>query len=421
MKIRDIFFKKEVEEVRSTESRSSWFGGALQFNGQTSYHSNKALMHSAVYRAVDLISNSIAQLPVTVVKVGQEGFKTSDNNHIVFTLLNKRPNQRQDKNTFVKCVVMNMLLAGNAYAVIKRDSDGNIEQLQFVPSDMVTVVCNDIFGPVSYKIQGIKKALPSSDVIHFKCIPDRDGIRGISVLQYAKKVLTLGFNELDTADAFYRSGNNKAGILKSDRPLTDEQEDQIRSRWSQTFNQSGGVPNGVVVLKPGLEYQSIQVNPADAELLDSRKFSIQEVARFFGVPLSMMLDNSNNSYSSVEAENLAFLTNTLAPMLDKIETELNNKLWTKAEELQGYQVKFDTSVLMRTDKAALAEYYSKLFSLGCLSPNEIRRDLDLSPIEGGDNHFMQVNISTIDKIANQDLQDNEYISNQLKDEEDTEE
>lgn len=415
MKFRDLFRKKVVEpEVRSSESTLSLLGGSLMYNGTTSYTNNKALMHSCVFRCVDVLSNSIAQLPVVVNKVDENGYKTPDNTHVVFSLLNKRPNGRQDKNTFLRAIIMNMLLNGNGYARIIRDTKGNITELQYIPSDMVTVYARDVFSEVVYQVSQLKEPVKASDMLHFKNIIDRDGIRGISTLAYAKKVLTLGFDELDTADAFFRSGGNKAGVLKTDRPITDEQEQQILSRWQQTFNQTNGIPNGVCLLKPGLDYTPITTSPADAELLESRKFSVQEIARFFGVPLSMLLDNSNNSYSSVEAENLSFLTNTLSPMIEKIETELNNKLWTKPEEMQGYQVRFDTNMLLRTDKAALAEYYTKLFNLSVMSPNEIRREFDLPPIEGGDEHFMQVNISTISKIVNQDLQDNENISNQLK-------
>ena len=170
-----------------------------------------------------------------------------------------------------------------------------------------------------------------------------------------------------------------------------------------------------MILKPGLDFTPIQTNPADAELLDSRKFNVAEIARFFGVPLSLLFDNSSNSYASQEAENLNFLIHGLTPLLDRIETELNDKIWSEPEEMQGYSVKFDSSVILRADKKSLAEYYTKLFNLGVLSPNEIRKELDLDSIENGDNHFMQVNISTIDKITEQPLTQNPTASNQIKD------
>ena len=406
--------EKRAENAQiSTETHINPFLGTLSYNLFNSYRDSNAMFNSAVFRAVDILSNFIASLPVVIYQVNSKGFKKPKPKHPVYKLLNGKPNARQTKYTFFKCLVINMLLTGNAYALIKRDEGGTVKELVFLPSDSVTIVSKNIFDEVKYQVNGIKQLVPAQNMLHFINIPDHDGIIGISTLCYAKRILTLASAEVDSADSFFRSGNSKSGVLTSEKPITDSQESEIIARWNQTFNYSSGVPsNGVCLLKPGLKYESIQSSPADAELLESRKFSVLEIARFFGISPSMMLDNSNNSYSSVEAEMLSFLQNTLNPLLEKIENEMNVKLWTSFEE--GYASKFDTSVLLRTNKEGLASYFSTLSGIGVLSPNEIRRQLDLEPIENGDNHFMQVNISTIDKIAQQEISDNPVTSNQLK-------
>lgn len=416
----NIFNKKtEKTEKRSendvdikTESYISPFFGTLNYNSLTSYREGAAMFNSAVFRAVDILSNFISALPVVVCQVNSKGYKKPKSKHIVYKLLNNKPNQRQTRFTFFKSLVINMLLTGNAYAYIKRNEGGQVEELIFLPSDKVSIISKNLFEPIQYQVVGIKQLVPAQNMLHLINIPDYEGILGISTLAYAKRILTLASSEVDAADSFFRSGNSKAGVLTSEKPITDSQEAEIISRWNQTFNGNSGLPNGVCLLKPGLKYESIQTNPADAELLESRKFSVLEIARFFGISPSMMLDNSNNSYSSVEAEMLAFLQNTLNPLLEKIENEFNAKLWADYED--GYMMKFDTSVLLRTDKAGLASYFSTLSGIGVLSPNEIRRQLDLEPIENGDNHFMQVNISTLDRISNQEISENPTASNQLK-------
>jgi HK97 family phage portal protein len=416
----NIFNKKtEKTEKRSendvniqTQTYISPFFGSLQFNGLTSYREGAAMFNSAVFRCVELLSNAVASLPVVVNQVNSKGYKKPKPKHPVYKLLNSKPNQRQTKFTFFKSLIINMLLTGNSYALIKRDEGGQVKELIFIPSDKVTIISKDIFEEVKYQVVGIKQLIPAKDILHFINIPNYEGTYGISTLAYAKRILTLASAEVDAADSFFRSGNSKSGILTSEKPITDSQEQEIIQRWNQTFNGTSGLPNGVCLLKPGLKYESIQANPAEAELLESRKFSVLEVARFFGVSPSMILDNSNNSYSSVEAEMLSFLQNTLNPLLEKIENELNCKLWCDYED--GYAAKFDTSVLLRTNKEGLASYFSTLSGIGVLSPNEIRRQLDLEPIDGGDNHFMQVNISTIGKIAQQEISDSPVASNQLK-------
>lgn len=420
MSFLDYFIKKKEvrndEAVNQNGSQESLFGTTLLYNSASSYNQNQAMLLSAVFRCVDILSNSISEMPCVVYKKDNQGNKETITDHISYRLLNKRPNSRMNKHTFFKLIVMNMLLTGNGYAWIKRDDKGEVKELVFLPSDQVSIISNNIFDDVKYLITGVKKYVTPKDMLHFINIPDHDGIRGVSTLQYARKTLTLGMDELSSANSFFRSGNNKSGFLKSDRPLTDDQCQQIKSNWQQTFGSTQGInSSGVVILKPGLDFTAIQTNPADAELLDSRKFNVAEIARYFGVPLSLLFDNSSNSYASQEAENLNFLIHGLTPLLDRIETELNDKIWSEPEEMQGYSVKFDSSVILRADKKSLAEYYTKLFNLGVLSPNEIRKELDLDSIENGDNHFMQVNISTIDKITEQPIEKNPTASNQIKD------
>ena len=146
-----------------------------------------------------------------------------------------------------------------------------------------------------------------------------------------------------------------------------------------------------------MTFQPITVNPADAQLLETREFNVIDICRFFGVSPVKAFDLSKSSYSTVEATQLAFLTDTLSPLLEKIELEFQRKLY-KPSEKKSIDVRFDTSVLLRADKASLAEYYNKLFQIGSITPNEIRKALDFEPIENGDKSFIQVNMSTLDKI-----------------------
>ena len=107
---------------------------------------------------------------------------------------------------------------------------------------------------------------------------------------------------------------------------------------------------------------------------------------------------SKSSYSTVEATQLAFLTDTLNPLLEKIELEFERKLY-KPSERSTIDVRFDTSVLLRADKASQASYYNTLFQIGVITPNEIRKALDLEPLENGDKSFVQVNVMTLDNAV----------------------
>ena len=143
-----------------------------------------------------------------------------------------------------------------------------------------------------------------------------------------------------------------------------------------------------------MTFQPVTISPIDAQLLETRAFNVIDVCRFFGVSPVKAFDLSKSSYSTVEATQLAFLTDTLSPLLEKIELEFERKLY-KPSEKESIDVRFDTSVLLRADKASLASYYNTLFQIGVITINEIRRELDLPAIEDGNHSFVQVNTVTL--------------------------
>ena len=153
---------------------------------------------------------------------------------------------------------------------------------------------------------------------------------------------------------------------------------------------------------------------SDAQLLETREFNVIDICRFFGVSPVKAFDLSKSSYSTVEATQLAFLTDTLNPLLEKIELEFERKLY-KPSERNSIDVRFDTSSLLRADKASQASYYNTLFQIGAITPNEIRKALDLEPLENGDKSFVQVNVQTLDNATNlltEEKDDTENIQGQ---------
>lgn len=363
------------------------------------YSQNKSLLLSTVYRCVDVISDAVAQLPLEPYLMDSQGYKTKFTTHPSYKLLNREPNEKMTRFTFMKTLVISILLTGNGYAWIKRDPKGNAISLQFINAGNVRV-SEDKNGKLFYAITGLKATIPASDMVHILNF-SYDGINGISTLQNARLTLGLATDSESHAAGFFKGGANLAGILKFQSSITDEQKKKVKSAWQMAFSPSSGCPNGIAILEGNMEFFPITVNPADAQLLETRKFNVVDICRFFGVSPVKAFDLSNSSYSTVEATQLSFLTDTLAPLLEKIELEFERKLYNPAEA-DKIDVRFDTSVLLRADKAAMASYYSQLFNMGVMSPNEIRRELDLPAIENGETAFVQVNVQPIKKALMED-------------------
>lgn len=379
---------------RSLSSRVGGIG-ALFFGG-SSYTNEKAMNLSAVYRAVNLISDSVAKLPLEPYRIDSKEYKIKLTNHPSYGVLNKRPNVRMSRFTFLKLMVSSMLLRGNAYAYILRGADGNVEQLIYVPSEYVTILPPQYLSePVQYSIAGFNERVEAKDMIHIINY-SIDGVIGISTLQYARLTLGLASDAESHASGFYSGGCNIGGILKVNSSLTEKQKKDIKASWMAAFNKDTGNPASVAILEGNMDYSPISINPKDSQLLETRQFNVIEIARFFNVNPVLLYDLSKSSYSTVEAVNISFLTDTLQPILEKFEEEFENKLFPDV----NIEIKFDVNQLLRANKTELASYYNTLFNIGAISPNEIRREQNLTPIEDGDNHFIQSNLLSVKEAAN---------------------
>ena len=406
MNIKSLFRRSKgltIDDIVSrsvSSSRRSGGGlsfGFLNYGGGRSFRQENAMHLPAVYRCVELISDSVAQLPLKIFAVDSKGFRTEINNHPLCHLLNCEPNPRMTAFVFKKTLVTATLLGGNGYAYVQRDGAGEPIGLHYIPNEYVTIVRSDRLDmPVTYSI-GTAVDIAASNMLHILNY-SADGVEGVSTITHAAETLGVADAAEKQAKGFFDNGCNVGDILTIEGALTQQQLTDAQESWRKAFG-TGGAPNGVAVLQANMRYQPISVNPKDAMLLESRQFSVIDICRFFGVSPTKVFDLSKSSYNTLEQTNLSFLSDTLAPILKKIELEIERKLFPR-EKHQGIEVRFDTNQLLRGDKAAQAQFYNTLFSIGAITPNEIRREVDLPPLEGGNTTFVQVNLQTLDRAVN---------------------
>ena len=381
----------DTVEPEQRKEEENVFGLALNYNGWSTYKTSQSLALSAVYRCVEVITNGVASLPVKLYRTDEKGFKYEMHNNLSF-ILSKKPTGKINAFTFYKLIVKDILLQGNAYALILRNGKGEVIGLQYIQAGLVSPI--DRGDRIEYQVTGIKGFVRQEDILHFMNYTD-NGVYGISVLTHARRTLGIADYGENASENFYKSGGCTTGFLKFDGPSSGKQREEILSAWNQATGGVRNQPNGIPVLPANVNYTQLSVNPADAQLLESREFSIVEICRFFGVSPTKCFDLTHASYNNSEMAELAFLNDTLRPLLTKIEMEMETKLF-KPEE--GYDIKFDVSELLRTDKKSQAEYFTKLFNLGVLSPNDIRKELDMDEIEGGDIHCAQINLTSIKNL-----------------------
>ena len=329
---------------------------------------------SAVYAALSIISNSIATLPIYVKQL-KDNERTIVKNHRIQKLFY---NMLQSKHTAIKQLVWDLLLYGNAFLYIKRENGIPVKLIYMQHGD-VNVIYKKEQDVVQYQCcnhTAVPQLVKQEDMLHF-AKDTYDGINGRGFMFFAADILKLaGFTQKAATD-FFGSGCNLTGILQFKRPLKPGQQEAIRSQWQQTHSASGG---GLGVLEGDSEYIPIAQNSADAQMLETRQYNVEEIARFFNISPILLGDLSHNSYSSIEDSSIEFVQRTLLPIINLMEEEINRKLITNNTQY----VDFDETKLLAGNKNVMADYYTKLASNAILTINECREALGYNPIEGAD-------------------------------------
>jgi len=402
-----IFSKKEKVEKRNYFEYDTNYNpvkGILKYITGSAYSPSKAMKLSAVNRCVTLISESISSMPLLpyAYKGDWKYLNTTTN---LYNLLNVQPNAIMSRNTFFKQIVVNLLLNGNAYILIDRDLTGVVVGLYLVNAVSTTVRVMD--NEVIYNING--KDFDSTQVIHI-INNSYDGINGLSTISYASDTLALGYAENLHSSNFFKNGG-VSGLLTPNTgvQLGTNRAQEAKTAWQTTLNTDGS--NSIIALDSSMHYQPIQVSNRDAMLIESKQLTVRDIARFFGVPISLLMLDS--TYSSAEQEQVSFL-NSLNPLIQKIENEFFRKLYMP-NEWDSNDLFFDIEALYKTDLTARADYYTKMFAIGGYTPNEIREKLNAKfPATGGNRVFINVQVQPLDNLISEMNTTKPTVDNKIK-------
>lgn len=383
-----LFSRKSDNKEQRSIGDGAIFADSLFYCPSTSFITTSAMKISPFHRAVSLISSSCGILPVYLYQKTEEGKRLVENE--LSWIVNNEPNQIQSRYTFFKQIMQDVLLYGNGYGLIIRDGT-TVKEIRYIRPANVTIIYNEAYNEVKYDINdyGVKQ---SYEVLHFFNESD-DGVQGKSIIKSAGDTLELAADSNRTARKFFKNGMGISGILKFKNLLNDKQRSEIRTAWSTSMSTGDG---GVAILGNDADFQSVSLDPKNSQLLESRQFNIAEVARFFDLNPCMLGTDSN--YNQIEAAMIGFLQECLQPRLTMMEEELSRKLLLRRERMNGYYFAFDTQDILRCTKKDLAEYFTKLVTNGILTPNEIRHKLDMEPMDGGNDCYMQTAMAPLNKI-----------------------
>lgn len=385
--IRSVFnpIKKDQRHEQRQLNIVPAYGGAVVVD------SDKALTFTAVWSAIKLLSEAVSSLPMGVF-TDDDGNKYPDTSNPLYNIIKYKPNNYQSRSTFLEKIMMDILTNGNSYVFIERNGAGKVTQLLPLNFDDVTITTKD--GYLFYETKN--GFFDSSDILHFKTL-SQDGIVGLSPIDQCKNAIGWGMAVEEFGNTFFKSGAKLSGVLQTDRALSETAIDRLRNSFNNVYSSLSGA-NQTAILEEGLTFKPVSINPDQAQFLASRTFSIEEVGRIFRVAPHLLYDLSKSSFNNVEMQSQEFLTFSLLPYLIKIEQEMNLKLFT-SNELGKTFIEFNVNGLLRGNVKDRSDYYRTMINIGAMSINEVRRKENMNKIEDGDKHFMQMNMTTIEKIG----------------------
>lgn len=361
---------------------------------------NPAMSVATVYRCVQLLSESVANLPFLYMRL-RDGIFVEDTRSRLHYLLTVQPDFTKSAFDFWKETVEHVLLEGNAYIVpVYNQATLELDRLVLCGRNTVSHdVYNDTYL-VNDMINGVAGTYKESDIIHIKG-HSQDGKNGISVLGYARQTIGIALTgDRETLHRFANGGNVR-GIVSNDKTTTGFGEYQDKELQKTAKDIDGRFQEGerIVSLPGQVDFKQISLSSTDMQFLESRKFTVRDICRFFGVHPSFVFDDTSNNYKSAEMANVAFLSNTLNPLLRNIENEMLRKLVAPSLCCKR-KFEFDRRGLYACDLDSKVKYQSATIAAGIYTVNDWRKMENRLPIKGGDKALVSANLRDINEGGN---------------------
>lgn len=375
------------------------------------YGGQTAMCVATVFRCVKLLSESIANLPLQYQKRQDDIFRAANDPRMEY-LLNVQPDFALNAFDFWRQVGEEMILDGNAYILpVYNPVNLQLERLALCGRGTVSHdTINDTYD-ITDEENGIFGRYEESEIIHIKGLTLRSSKRGVSVLTYARQSMDIAATGDKETQNRFANGGNVRGIVSNDKSVRGfgEYQDIELSKTAESIDNRFRGGERIVGLPGQVAFSPISLSSTDMQFLESRKFTVIEICRFFSVPPSFVYADTSNNYKSVEQADVDFLSHTLNPMLRNIEIELRRKL-IAPELSHKYRFKFDRSELFACDLNGMMDYRTKLLQLGA-TINEVRRMFDLPPVEGGEVALVSANLRGINEVGEQPEQQDASTKN----------
>ena len=347
-----------------------------------------ALTFTAVFACCRVLAETFASTPLHEYRKYSDGTRERTSDTSLYDVLHFAPNEEMSAYALKEQTMYQVNLGGNSVCVKTRNGLGDVVALTPYRWQNVQIRRDSESKRLMYDIQG--KTYPRSDVFHVAG-PSLDGVIGMSPIEYASKAIQLGLIYESYGISFFKNGAVPSGIFKHPTHVREEKReafvDDLKFQYSGFKNMGKAM-----FLEDGLTYEALSMKHSDAELLSSKKFQVEDVARIYRVPAHLinMLDKA--TFSNIEQLSLEFVMYSMLPHFKRYEECINTQLLTRDQRKAGYFFEFNIAGLLRGDMKAMADAFAIGRQWGWLSVNDIRRMLNMNPIPNGDIYLTPLNM-----------------------------
>lgn len=368
------------------------------------------IRYSAVYACIRQIANDIAKLPLETIQQQESGRGPwLPTWHSRYSPVLRKPNAFQTRMEFVLSWLFSLLIDGNTYVLKGRAPDGKVRRMVVLDPRSVEVLVattGDVFYRLNtYKLAGVERnsvVVPASEIVHHKYMPLNHPLIGCSPLQVAASGAIAGQGIATFAQKFFTNFARPAGVLEAPQEISAAQATELKTAW-QTFS----LPENqgkVAVLENGLKFTPLSVTAVDAQMLETLKYTREDVCTAFGVPAWKIGAAPMPTANNAEAGERMYYNTTLQPLIEGMEALLDEGLSLPPHV--GLQ--FDLKALLRMDTAARFKTYKEAVSGAIMTPNEARAEEGLPPMLGGDALYLQQQNYSLAALAKRDAQDDPF-------------
>lgn len=354
---------------------------------------------AAVYTSIKVLSDAVSRMPLNIYS-DVEGGRTVDKNDYRYSLLHYNPNSWTSQQTFFGALEYWRNLKGNSFARIHRDSFGRVVSLTLIKPSLVKSYGVEN-GQLYYFIQNennTTETVNASEILHFRTIT-KDGIWGINPIEALRLNISMSSKGLTMMDSFYGNQAMSPKAIKSTVSGANQKQlleglKEFKEKYTGPAN-AGNMP----ILPPNSELVDMSMNIADAQFIDTLKFNAQQIAALYGVPAWMVGILEQTKFASVETTQRDFMASTLGAILRAYRQELESKLLTTEERLNGISIEFNTEAYYELDTKSRIENLNTLQKMGVVTPNQICKLEGWPTYDSGDFHILPGNYLTVDKIV----------------------